>query len=97
MNKKMKKIRVLGLIQEDCSSHTIRVLEIAKAMRETGDYEILFSGQGPYMKLVENAGFKWTETRGLDRETITSDVNRNQNLGKLKEDKDILQLIYKPA
>ena len=33
--------KILGLVQGEYSSHTIRVLEIAKALRETKEYEIL--------------------------------------------------------
>jgi len=68
----MKKTKVLGLVfgGDVGSSHTVRVLEIAKALRETGNYDILFSGAGPYMKKVEDAGFKYINTKGLDAKEV---------------------------
>lgn len=66
----MTKLKVLALIHGQMSSHTVRALAIAKALRQTGRYEIIFSGNGPYMKLVEQAGFEWTKTQLVDRNEL---------------------------
>ena len=66
----MAKIKVLALVHGQMSSHTVRVLTIAKALRQTGRYEIIFSGDGPYMKLVEQAGFEWIKTQLVDRNEL---------------------------
>ena len=39
------KTKVLSLVHGDYICHTIRVLEISKALRKTGNYEIVFSGK----------------------------------------------------
>ena len=58
----MGKLKVLGLVHGEFSSHTVRVLEIAKTLREKG-YDISFSGQGNQMSNVEKQGFRVVETR----------------------------------
>ena len=72
----MKK-NLLALVHGEWSSHTILAVEIAKALRKTGDYEIIFSGTGEYMqKMVEPAEFKWIDTPKISKkqiyETITT-------------------------
>lgn len=64
------KIKLMALVQGEYVSHTIRFVEISKELRKTGNYEIIFSGNGPYMKLVENAGFNWIETKTLPKRKI---------------------------
>lgn len=62
--------QVLALVHGEFSAHVVRVLAVSMALRETGRYEVLFSGQGPYMSLVERAGFPWVETRTVTREEV---------------------------
>jgi UDP:flavonoid glycosyltransferase YjiC (YdhE family) len=66
----MAKIKVLALVHGQMSSHTVRALAIAKALRQTDRYEIIFSGDGPYMKLAEQAGFEWTKTQLVNRSEL---------------------------
>ena len=61
------KTNLLGLVHGEYTSHTIRVVEIAKALRETGDFDILFSGNGPEMRFVDEAGFDWVETKTVKK------------------------------
>ena len=64
-------IKLLALVHGYYSSHTVRPLELAKALRETGKYDITFSGEGEYMKsLVEPAGFKWVKTEAFPKRKI---------------------------
>lgn len=69
------KIKVLGLVHGYFTSHTVRVLEIAKALRKTGIYEIVFSGRGQFMKLVEEAGFEWIDTDILSEDSLFNEAN----------------------
>ena len=39
-------------------SHVSRPLEIAKALRELGNYQIVFAGEGEYMRLPKECGFE---------------------------------------
>lgn len=66
----MKK-NLLALIHGEWASHTIKIVEIAKALRDTGGYDITFSGVGEYMqKMVKPAGFDWVETPTLPKKQI---------------------------
>ena len=56
------KIKVMGLVHGELMTHTVRIVSIAKALRKSGNYDIVFSGNGPYMSLVEDAGFDWIQT-----------------------------------
>jgi|GEM_PF-7088333 len=73
----MAKIKVLALVHGQMSSHTVRVLAIAKALRQTNQYEIVFSGDGPYMKLAEQAGFEWIKTQLVDRSELYQRIDDN--------------------
>ncbi|MGA2914607.1 MAG: nucleotide disphospho-sugar-binding domain-containing protein [Sedimentisphaerales bacterium] len=73
----MGKIRTLALIHGGMTSHTVRVTAIAKALRSTGLYNITFSGDGPYMKIVEQAGFEWIKTQLVSREELFSRIDQN--------------------
>ena len=66
----MRKLKILALVHGQWSSHTVRVLAIAKALRRTDQYEIIFSGSGPYMKFVEQADFEWIDTPLIDIEEL---------------------------
>jgi UDP:flavonoid glycosyltransferase YjiC (YdhE family) len=66
----MTKLKVLALVHGQMSSHTVRVLAIAKSLRQTGRYDIIFSGDGPYMKLAEQAGFELIKTQLVDRDEL---------------------------
>ncbi len=63
-------IKLLALVHAGMSSHTIRIVEICKKLRETGEYTILFSGQGPWMSLVEQAGFDYIETPQMTKKEL---------------------------
>ena len=66
----MKK-NLLALVHGEWASHTVRALEVAKALRETNEYDITFSGSGEYMdKFVRSAGFDYIETPTLPKEKI---------------------------
>jgi UDP:flavonoid glycosyltransferase YjiC (YdhE family) len=73
----MTKIKVLALVHGQMSSHTVRVLAIAKALRQTGRYDIIFSGDGLYMKLVEQAGFEWIKTQLFNKEELFQRIDDN--------------------
>jgi len=73
----MAKLKILALVHGQMSSHTVRVLAIAKALRLTGRYEIIFSGDGPYMKFVEDAGFEWIKTELVSKEELYSRIEQN--------------------
>jgi UDP:flavonoid glycosyltransferase YjiC (YdhE family) len=73
----MTKIKVLALVHGQMSSHTVRVLAIAKAIHQTGLYDIIFSGDGLYMKLVEQAGFEWIKTQLFNKEELFQRIDDN--------------------
>lgn len=79
-------IKVLGLVYGGYSSHTARVLEIAKALRETGRYSVLFSGSGPFMKLVEQEGFEWVETPTIPLEKLLEGERKDGLFGYYDSD-----------
>ncbi len=82
------KTKLLSLVHGGYSSHTVRVLEISKALRETGEYEIIFSGEGEQMSaLVQPAGFEWIETPCYEKRKIL-DVIENRLVPKIYDDKD---------
>ncbi len=65
------KYKLLGLVHASYSkSHTVRVLELAKRLRNKNKFDIIISGSGPYMELAQIAGFKTLETKTLDEITI---------------------------
>ena len=72
----MRATRVLCLVHGGFSSHTVRVLEIAKHLRIFGRFEILFSGSGPYMELVDRAGFHVEPTPTIPAETMETSMRR---------------------
>jgi UDP:flavonoid glycosyltransferase YjiC (YdhE family) len=73
----MGKIKILALIHGGMTSHTVRVTAIAKALRATELYNITFSGDGPHMKIVEDAGFEWIKTELVSREELFSRIDQN--------------------
>ena len=73
----MGKIRILALIHGGMTSHTVRVTAIAKALRSTGLYNITFSGDGPHMKIVEEAGFEWVKTELVGKDELYSRIEQN--------------------
>ena len=73
----MEKIRILALIHGGMTSHTVRVTAIAKALRSAGLFDITFSGDGPHMKIVEDAGFEWIKTELVSREELFSRIDQN--------------------
>ncbi len=73
----MSKIKVLGAVQGEFVTHTARVLEIAKALRETGKYEVVFSGMGDCMGYVRREGFPCVPTRTLGKREIEDSSNNN--------------------
>lgn len=98
------KKKVLGLVHGDFTSHTVRVLAIAKALRDTNEYDILFSGSGPYMKFVEEAGFSWVETKTIPGDDYIRRSEENNLFGLYDKEtvdylvwvEDELQKKYKP-
>jgi UDP:flavonoid glycosyltransferase YjiC (YdhE family) len=73
----MTKIKTLALVHGQMTSHTVRVLAIAKALRQTGLYDIVFSGDGPYMKFVEEAGFEWIKTQLFNKSELNQRIDDN--------------------
>lgn len=73
----MTKLKILALVHGQMSSHTIRVVAIAKALRSTGRYDITFSGDGPYMKLVRDGGFDWIKTELISNRELFSRIDEN--------------------
>ena len=69
--------KVLGLVHGELSSHTVRIVEIAKALNKTGDFHIVFSGMGPFMKFAEDAGFECIRTQTIPKEKLFGKVSRN--------------------
>jgi len=80
-------IKLLTLVHGYYSSHTVRPLEIAKALRETGEYNITFSGEGEWMKLVEEAGFKWVRTELFPKRKIL-DLIEDHLVPRIFDNKD---------
>lgn len=66
------KVKLLALVHGEYVSHTTRFVEISKALRKTGNYDITFSGSGEYMKIAEDAGFRCVETETLSKTEINS-------------------------
>jgi UDP:flavonoid glycosyltransferase YjiC (YdhE family) len=73
----MAKLKLLALVHGQMSSHTVRVLAIAKALRQTNQYEIIFSGNGPYMKLVEDEDFEWIKTELVSKDELNQKIEDN--------------------
>jgi UDP:flavonoid glycosyltransferase YjiC (YdhE family) len=73
----MAKLKILALVHGQMTSHTVRVVAIAKALRQTNLYDIVFSGDGPYMKFVEDAGFDWIKTELVSRDELFSRIEQN--------------------
>ncbi len=69
--------KVLGLVHGELSSHTVRIVEIAKALSKAGDFHILFSGMGPCMKFAEDAGFECIRTQTISKEKLFGKVSEN--------------------
>jgi UDP:flavonoid glycosyltransferase YjiC (YdhE family) len=68
--------KVLGLVQGEYSSHTVRVLEIAKKLRERGGFEIKFSGNGPFMERVGEEGFDWVESETVKKRHCNDTIRK---------------------
>lgn len=82
------KTKVLSLVHGDYICHTIRVLEISKALRKTGNYEIVFSGKGKYIDdLVKLAGFDCIPTENLSPKTISNNIE-NKYIPEMFDKKD---------
>jgi len=69
--------KVLGLVQGEYSSHTAKIVEICKALRNLGNYEIEFSGNGQFMSLAESAGFPIIQTKTLTKERINRALEKS--------------------
>lgn len=63
-------IKLLALVHAGMSSHTVRVVSVAKALRDSGRCDVLFSGQGPWMSLVQDAGFEAIETSLISKQEL---------------------------
>ena len=68
------KKKVLGLVHGGYSSHTIRVVEVGKALSETGDFDVAFSGSGPHIKLAEETGLRCIRTPVVDMRQVEEEV-----------------------
>lgn len=69
------KTKVLALVHGEYICHTIRVLEIAKALRQTGEHDITFSGTGKYMdSLVKPAGFEYIDTPSISPSKVSYNI-----------------------
>lgn len=96
--------RVLSLVHGGYSTHTVRVVAISKALRDTGKYDILFSGTGPYMKIVEDAGFDWVSTKTVTHDEIFRPLKsklptvifNQKNMEELFKAEDALMREHKP-
>ncbi len=64
----MKK-RILVMPDGNWLAHTSRPLEIAKVLREKG-YEVVFAGEGRFMRLPEEAGFPVYPVKTIDPEYV---------------------------
>lgn len=73
----MSRLNVLALVHGGMTSHTVRVVAIAKALRQSGQYDITFSGDGPHMKIAQDAGFEWIKTELVSREELFSRIDEN--------------------
>lgn len=62
--------KVLGLVHAEMSSHTIRIVEIALALTETGRYDVIISGKGPFMELARQRGLKCVETPTVTKKQL---------------------------
>jgi len=69
--------KVLGLVHGELSSHTVRIVEIAKALNKTGDFHIMFSGTGPCMRFAKDAGFECIHTQTISKEKLFGKVSEN--------------------
>jgi UDP:flavonoid glycosyltransferase YjiC (YdhE family) len=64
------KTKILSLVHGEYASHTVKAVEICKELRKKGDYDILFSGTGSYMRLIEESGFDYIRTPTLSKQHI---------------------------
>jgi len=65
----MKK-KVLALVNAHFSTHTARLLEICKKLRESDNYNISISGRGEFMKFAYEDGFRCIDTETLTKEEM---------------------------
>lgn len=63
-------IRVLCAVNGAFSSHVARVLTIALRLREYPEFELAFSGSGPFMRLAEEQGFEVIPTDHLGSDEV---------------------------
>ena len=69
-------MKVLCLVHGEYSSHTVRVLEVAKALRQQGKCEIVFSGDGPNIEKVKAAKFEVITTPNLSKSVLEARVQK---------------------
>ena len=86
-----KKVKVLGLVQGEYSSHTMRVLEVCKRLNELYGFEVKFSGRGPFLKKVESAGFPFIDTETITKREI-NDVLEKRLIPKFYTQKNVNRL-----
>lgn len=63
-----KKKKVLVVADANYLAHVSRTLEIAKTLRNTGEYDVVFAGDGKFMKLPKNEGFELDSVFTVARE-----------------------------
>jgi len=82
------KTKVLSLVHGEYICHTIRVLEISKALKQNKNYEIIFSGTGKYIEeLVKPAGFKCINTPTISTLKITHTL-KNKFIPEIFDEND---------
>gem|GEM_PF-9242 len=63
-------IRVLCAVNGAFSSHVARVLALALRLRDRREFEIAFSGSGPFMEMARDEGFEIVETDHLTADEV---------------------------
>lgn len=61
--------KILAMPDGNWLSHTSRVFEVARQLREAG-HEVVFAGEGQYMRLPGEAGFRVAPVKTLDPDRV---------------------------
>lgn len=61
--------KILAMPDGNWLSHTSRVFEVARRLREAG-HEVVFAGEGQYMRLPRDAGFRVAPVATLDPDRV---------------------------
>lgn len=69
--------KILAMPDGNWLSHTSRVLEVARRLRESG-HEVVFAGEGQYMRLARDAGFRVAPVKTLDPDRVLACSRRGR-------------------